>query len=76
MADSVTKVRREIERFGWSTELTRGGHIRCIHPNAPYPVFCASTPSYHRAWKNLQAHLKRAIAAGELGATARIRLAS
>jgi predicted RNA binding protein YcfA (HicA-like mRNA interferase family) len=61
MSDSIAKFCREIQRLGWSAERTRGGHLRCSHPHAAYPVFAASTPSDHRAWKNLQAHLKRAL---------------
>jgi predicted RNA binding protein YcfA (HicA-like mRNA interferase family) len=76
MSDSVTKIRRELKQLGWSTELTRGGHIRCDHPLAAYPVFAAGTPSDRRAWKNLQALLKRAIAAGASGVTAPGRVAA
>jgi hypothetical protein len=64
MANSIAKTRREIERLGWATIQTRGGHLRCSHPHAAYPVFAASTPSDHRSWKNFRANLKRALAEG------------
>jgi predicted RNA binding protein YcfA (HicA-like mRNA interferase family) len=69
MPNSISKTCREIERLGWSAERTRGGHLRCSHPLAAYPVFAAGTPSDHRAWKNFQAHLKRSLAAGTSTAT-------
>jgi predicted RNA binding protein YcfA (HicA-like mRNA interferase family) len=64
MVDSINKMRREIARLGWRTERTRGGHLRCAHPRAAHYVYTASTPSDYRAWKNLQAAMKRALAAG------------
>lgn len=69
MPDSISKARREIVRLGWTAERTRGGHLRCSHPLAAYPVFAASTPSDHRAWKNLRSHLKRALSAGASACT-------
>ena len=65
MVDSIGKFRREIDRLGWHTERTSGGHLRCSHPRAAYHVFAASTPSDSRAWKNLRASMKRALATGE-----------
>jgi predicted RNA binding protein YcfA (HicA-like mRNA interferase family) len=64
MTDSIKKTRRAIEQLGWRTERTQGGHLRCMHPRAAHPVFAACTPSDYRAWKNLQAHLRRALASG------------
>ena len=72
MVDSIGKMRREIARLGWSTEHTRGGHLRCSHPRAAYHIYAASTPSDYRAWKNLQASMKRALAAGEQEGTVRL----
>jgi predicted RNA binding protein YcfA (HicA-like mRNA interferase family) len=61
MVDSIGKTRREIARLGWHTEHTRGGHLRCSHPRAAHYIYAASTPSDYRAWKNLQASMKRAL---------------
>jgi predicted RNA binding protein YcfA (HicA-like mRNA interferase family) len=61
MVDSIGKMRREIARLGWRTERTRGGHFRCSHPLAAHYIYAASTPSDYRAWKNLQASMKRAL---------------
>ena len=65
MVDSIGKMRREIARLGWRTERTRGGHLRCSHPLAAHYIYAATTPSDYRAWKNLQASMKRALAAGK-----------
>ena len=72
MVDSIGKMRREIARLGWRTERTSGGHLRCSHPRAAHYIYAASTPSDYRAWKNLQASMKRALAAGEQEGTVRI----
>jgi predicted RNA binding protein YcfA (HicA-like mRNA interferase family) len=61
---STKKLIRAIEALGWSAERTRGGHIRCRHPDAAYPVFAAATPSDHRQWVTLRGDLRRALYAG------------
>jgi hypothetical protein len=65
MVDSIGKMRREIARLGWRTERTSGGHLRCSHPLAAHYIYAATTPSDYRAWNNLQASMKRALAAGK-----------
>jgi len=55
----MTEYRRDLERSGFSTTLTRGGHIRISHPHMNGPVFAASTPSDHRAIHNLRALIHR-----------------
>lgn len=58
-----TKLQREIEQLGWTTRVTSGGHLCCMHPMAKYPVFAARTPSDRRSWRNLVAELRRAVSA-------------
>ncbi len=55
----MIEYRRDLERNGFSTTLTRGGHIRISHPLMAGPVFAASTPSDHRAIHNLRALIRR-----------------
>ena len=58
-ACQMIEYRRDLERIGFSTTLTRGGHIRISHPYMNGPVFAASTPSDHRAIRNLRALIQR-----------------
>jgi len=58
---STKKLIREIEALGWSAERTRGGHLRCSHPDAACPVFAAATPSDHRQLATLRCDMRRAI---------------
>jgi hypothetical protein len=55
------KVHREIRKLvpeGWRISLTRGGHLRLQSPSGR-PVFCASTPSDYRAFKNIEREIRR-----------------
>jgi predicted RNA binding protein YcfA (HicA-like mRNA interferase family) len=58
---STKKLIRQIEALGWSAERTRGGHLRCSHPDAAYPIFAAATPSDHRQLVTLRSDMRRAI---------------
>jgi len=57
-------VRRLIEvaeSQGWAIEITGGNHLRFIPPDRTKPmVHMSSTPSDHRAVKNLEGQLRRA----------------
>jgi predicted RNA binding protein YcfA (HicA-like mRNA interferase family) len=55
----MTEYRLDLERSGFSTTLTRGGHVRISHPLMNGPVFAASTPSDHRAIRNVRALIRR-----------------
>lgn len=55
-------VRRLLEyaaEGGWTASHTRGGHLKFSRPGSK-PVFCSSTCSDHRAFKNARADLRRA----------------
>ena len=55
----MRKVRRQLERSGFTATKTRGGHWKFGHPNMEGVVFAPDTPSDHRAIKNLHAELRR-----------------
>lgn len=48
----------EATRQGWQIELTGSNHLRWRSPEGK-PVFSASTPSDHRAIKNIRSMLRR-----------------
>lgn len=48
----------EAEQRGWGVEQTRKGHLKLTHPTGAV-VFAASSPSDHRAIKNMEARLRR-----------------
>jgi hypothetical protein len=56
--------RRELEEMlaveapGSTLVKTNGGHIRITLPSG-VPVFCASTPSDNRAFRNIRAVIRR-----------------
>jgi predicted RNA binding protein YcfA (HicA-like mRNA interferase family) len=60
----IKKTARELAKDGWTGELTNGGHIRWRHPDAIRPIISGSTPSDHRAVRNTQAKMRRALRAG------------
>ena len=45
---------------GWEAAPTKGQHVKLVHTATGAKVFCASTPSDHRAVKNTLAFCKRA----------------
>lgn len=55
----MKQVRRALEKEGFTAVRTRGGHWRISHPMMIGPVFAPSTPSDHRALKNLKALMRR-----------------
>lgn len=59
----MTKLLRDLERDGFTATRTAGGHLRFSHPAISGCVFGPSTPSDHRAVKNLRATLKRKLRA-------------
>ncbi len=60
---TMIKLLRELERDGFTATRTSGGHLRLSHPAISGCVFGPSTPSDHRAVKNLLAMLKRKLRA-------------
>lgn len=50
-------------REGWVSVHTKGGHLCLIHTNGAR-VYAASTPSDHRALRNLEADMRRAVRHG------------
>jgi hypothetical protein len=59
-ASSVTReLRRKLQRDGFMTSVTPGGHLRIEHDGMRGPVFAARTPSDHRAVRNTLAMLRR-----------------
>ncbi len=58
-SNQMKEVRRQLEREGFITSKTRGGHWRIEHPDMPGPVFAPDTPSDHRGVKNLYSTLRR-----------------
>lgn len=49
---------RRAEEQGWDLRQTGGGHLKWIAPSGAF-VFTASTPSDHRAYKNILSSLRR-----------------
>lgn len=49
---------RRIEKQGFTTQNTSGGHLKITSPDGK-PIFAASSPSDRRAMKNLIAQLRR-----------------
>lgn len=60
-SSEMKKVRRALERDGFTAVKTRGGHWRFEHPQMCGPVFAADTPSDHRGIKNLMSELRRKL---------------
>ena len=50
---------RSLSRFGWTAELTNGGHVRLQHELGGRAIVTASTPSDRRALLNTRALLRR-----------------
>jgi hypothetical protein len=59
MSKQTKQFLKRIERRGWSWEYRRSGHLKLHGPNGEM-VFCASTPSDHRAWRNVETNMRRA----------------
>ena len=59
MKRDLRRVLDEARQAGWLASPTRGGHWRLTHPSGAILV-TGSTPSDHRALRNLQAAIRRA----------------
>lgn len=59
MKKDIKKLRRALERDGFTVQDTPGGHTRITHPDKPGIVFGPSTPSDWRALKNMKAQIRR-----------------
>lgn len=60
---SIKKRIREIERLGWTVEVTGGGHLKLTQPATRKPVFAACTSSSESGWLNMLAQMRRALRA-------------
>lgn len=60
MALKLRKIRKRARNQGWTIEITGSGHLKWVPPKKSEDiVFSASTPSDHRALKNLLSRLKK-----------------
>ena len=50
---------RQAEAHGWQVTRTRNGHWRLLHPGGGIVVM-SSSPSDHRALRNMRAQMRRA----------------
>jgi predicted RNA binding protein YcfA (HicA-like mRNA interferase family) len=57
----VEQFLRVLRRDGWRVERTNGEHWKLTPPGSGRMVFTGSTPSDHRAIKNLKAECRRAV---------------
>jgi predicted RNA binding protein YcfA (HicA-like mRNA interferase family) len=55
----LKKIQKRAEAQGWTVHRTRGSHVVWIAPDRQ-KVYCSSTPSDHRGWKNHVARMRRA----------------
>lgn len=55
----MRKLRRALQRGGFSVAKTRGGHWRFEHPDMIGSVFAPDTPSDYRGVRNFRAELRR-----------------
>lgn len=58
-SSQMKELRRVLEREGFTTTKTRGGHWRIEHPDMDGAVFAPDTPSDHRGLKNLRSLIRR-----------------
>ena len=59
MKRDLSRILDDARDRGWRAELTNGGHWRLRGPNQAL-LFTGSTPSDHRAIKNLRSDIRRA----------------
>ena len=59
--DTFRRLMDFAKETGWTASHTRGGHLKFTRPGSK-PVFCSSTCSDHRAFKNARADLRRGAA--------------
>lgn len=56
---ATERLARQKARDGWTVEKTAGNHIKFVPPFGKEVIHTGSTPSDHRAVKNLEAQIKR-----------------
>jgi predicted RNA binding protein YcfA (HicA-like mRNA interferase family) len=54
----MRQLMRRVEKQGFTTENTNGGHVKITSPDGK-PIFASSSPSDGRAIKNLISQLRR-----------------
>ena len=59
MKHDLERLLRQASASGWRVARTRGGHWRLLYPNGGIVVL-SSTPSDHRALRNVRAQMRRA----------------
>jgi predicted RNA binding protein YcfA (HicA-like mRNA interferase family) len=59
MKHDLKQLLRQASACGWQVTRTRGGHWRLLRPNGGIVVL-SSTPSDHRALRNVRAQMRRA----------------
>lgn len=55
----IKRLVRDLELQGWRVELRKSGHYVAYAPDGEHMVTFASTPSDHRALRNILALLRR-----------------
>lgn len=61
MSKASKAIFKEARRQGWKVKRTGGGHVKLVPPDPSRPVIhTGSTPSDHRAERNLLAMMRRA----------------
>lgn len=57
-AGNIRELIEQLKEDGWQVEHTKGGHYKLTSPRGGV-VFAGSTPSDHRAIRNVERYLKR-----------------
>jgi predicted RNA binding protein YcfA (HicA-like mRNA interferase family) len=57
---------RQAIAAGWRASITKGSHVRLIHPGGAI-VFASGTPSDVRVARNVKADMRRALKRQEVG---------
>lgn len=56
---AVRQLIRELEKQGWTVELTKGNHYKATPPGSKLGVYFPSTPSDWRSLKNVLSELRK-----------------
>lgn len=59
MSSDLKALQRTATRAGWRVEVTRHNHLRWKSPDGKHVYFTASTPSDHRAIRNIRSELRK-----------------